>query len=427
MGQLKWLYPGMRIKRWIFLCTLGLLLVGSGSVTAGLGLTRQPMHRGWLAIGALVLCIGIALMISGMRRMVKSLVEVFLPTARENQLVEMVYRQRQLERGPKVVVIGGGTGLATLLAGLKQHTSNLTAIVTVADDGGSSGRLRAAFDMPPPGDIRNCLVALADAEPLMRDLFQYRFEEGSELRGHNFGNLFITAMMRVTGDFEAAIRESSRVLAIRGRVIPSTSKPVQLAADLADGRRVSGESNISKAGSRITRLWLEPQTCEPSAEALDALAQADAIILGPGSLYTSIIPNLLVRGMRGALETSRALKIYICNVMTQYSETDGYSASDHLEAIIAHTAPGLIEYCIVNRAPVPPALLARYREEKAAPVVVDHERLQRLGCQVVEQPVISTQNYVRHNSEQLAKIIVELAATVKNRGGRPAASAAAVA
>ena len=411
MGQLKWLLPGMRVKRWIFLCALGLLLVGGGPIVAGQGLAKQPLREAWVVVGAVMLILGIALMISGMRRMVKSFVEVFLPTARENELVELVYRQRQLERGPKLVVIGGGTGLSTLLVGLKQHTSNLSAIVTVADDGGSSGRLRAAFDMPPPGDIRNCLVALADAEPLMRNLFQYRFDGGTELQGHNFGNLFIAAMMRVTGDFETAIRESSRVLAIRGRVIPSTSQPVQLVAALEDGRHVAGESAISKAGMRIARIWLEPATCDPSPNALDALAQADAIILGPGSLYTSIIPNLLVRGILEALQASRAIKVYICNVMTQYSETDRYSAADHVEAIAAHSADRLINYCIVNTAPVPTALLARYREQAATPVIIDRDRLRRLGCELIERPVISTQDYVRHDPEQLAKIIVELVKT----------------
>ena len=428
MKLLKWLYPGMRVKRWILFCALGLLLVGSGSIMAGLGLTKDPVHRGWLSTGAVILVIGIGVMISGMRRMVKSLMEVLLPAQREHQLVDLVYRQRQLEKGPKVAVIGGGTGLATLLTGLKQYTSNIAAIVTVADDGGSSGRLRADFDMPPPGDLRNCLVALADAEPLMRDLFQYRFDEGSELRGHNFGNLFITAMLRVTGDFEAAIRESSRVLAIRGRVLPATPQPVQLVATLSDGRQVTGETNISRAGSRIQRLWLEPSSCEPSAEVLETLAQADVIVLGPGSLYTSIIPNLLVRGMRDALQASRAAKVYICNVMTQYSETDGYSAADHVEAMLEYTAPRLIDYCIVNTAPVPPSLLARYREEHAAPVVVDLARLRALGCDVIEERVISTQNYVRHDSERLAKIIVNTIAAAKNRAGnRASLPAAAVA
>ncbi|MDO8693719.1 MAG: YvcK family protein [Sheuella sp.] len=419
MGLLKWLYPGMRVKRWIFLCVVGLLLVASGSVMAGLGLTKTPVHRGWLLSGACILALGIGFMISGMRRMVRSLIGVFLPTQREDQLVDLLYRQRQLEKGPKVVVIGGGTGLSTLLTGLKQYTSNLTAIVTVADDGGSSGRLRTAFDMPPPGDIRNCLVALADAEPLMRELFQYRFDEGSELHGHNFGNLFIAAMMRVTGDFETAIRESSRVLAIRGRVTPSTVQPVQLHARLADGRQVVGETNISKAGARIAQLWLEPAGCMPSGDALTALAEADAIVLGPGSLYTSILPNLLVDGIREGVQASRGIKIYICNVMTQHSETDGYTAADHLQALISHTAERLVDYCIVNTAPVPQALLARYREEQAVPVVVDTDALERLGCRVIGQSVISTQNYVRHDSNRLAKLIAELASSAKNRSGRP--------
>ncbi len=412
MQQLKWLYPGMGIKRWISLCVVGLLLVGSGFLMAVLGLTQSPVHRGWLAAGAAVLCAGIYIVITGVYRMMKSVLSVVLPTQYENQLVELMYRQRQLERGPKVVAIGGGTGLSTLLAGLKKHTSNITALVTVADDGGSSGRLREAFDMPPPGDIRNCLVALADAEPLMRELFQYRFEDGSELRGHTFGNLFITAMMRVMGDFEAAVRESSRILNVRGRVLPSSVRPVLLVAELADGRRLSGETNISKAGAPIKRLTLDaPTACEAPAEVIKSLTSADAIILGPGSLYTSVLPNLLVPGIRETIQQSHVPVIYACNVMTQYSETEGYTAADHLDAIIAHTQPGFVQYCIVNTAAVPASLLTRYRQERAHPVRVDHERLRSQGCDVIEGPVISTTNYVRHDADHLAKLILSLVTT----------------
>jgi uncharacterized cofD-like protein len=401
MLQLKWLYPGMRIKRWIFLCAVGMLCIGLGSYTAGLG-------GGWIAGGILIMCAGVGLMISGMRRMMRSILQVLLPEQSQDQLVEMVYRQRQLERGPKLVAIGGGTGLSTLLMGLKQHTSNITALVTVGDDGGSSGRLRTALRMPPPGDIRNCLVALAGAEPLMRELFQYRFESGEELHGHNFGNLFIAAMMQVTGDFETAVRESSRVLNIRGRVLPSCNQQVSLVAQMADGRELTGETQIGGAGVRVERLRIEPKNCVASSAVLESIKEADGIILGPGSLYTSILPNLLVQGVTDAIQRSLAPKIYVCNVMTQSSETDGYTAADHVDALVRHTAAQLIDYAIVNTAAVPQSLLQRYKEQQAHPVEVDYDRIRALGAEIVDAPVISTTDYVRHDAEQLGKLIISI-------------------
>src|SRR6185295_8484030 len=254
------------------------------------------------------------------RKIIKSVVTVLLPQ-RENELVNIMYQKRYLERGPRITVIGGGSGLSVLLHGLKEFTSNITAIVTVADDGGSSGRLRSQFNIPPPGDIRNCLVALADAVPLMSDLFQFRFKESGELEGHSFGNLFILAMLKVTGDFEKAIRESSKILAIRGRVVPSTLKTVTLVAQHKDGTLTTGESNISKRASPIQRLYLKPDGCAAAEDALEAIQNADGIVLGPGSLYTSILPNLLIEDLAGALAASRAPKIYVCNVMTQPHET----------------------------------------------------------------------------------------------------------
>ncbi|MBI4355635.1 MAG: YvcK family protein [Candidatus Omnitrophica bacterium] len=410
--QLKWLYPGMRIKRWVLLSVLGLFMFSAGwaHIIEHPGLPRSFPGLWTVLTGVLVLTIAI-------RKMMKSLISVLLPQ-REQELVDIVFRQRlldQLGKGHKVVAVGGGTGLSTLLHGLKQYTSNLTAIVTVTDDGGSSGRLRQELDVPPPGDIRNCLVALADAEPLMRDLFQYRFETGSALSGHNFGNLFITARLKITGDFETAIQASSRVLAIRGRVVPSTTAQVQLIAEHEGGGRTVGETQISQSPQPIRNLLLQPSDARPTQEALEALAGADAIVLGPGSLYTSIIPNLLVRGIAEAIVRSPAMKIYVCNVMTQSLETSNFTAADHLETVLRYLAPGRIQYCVVNTAQVPHALLAKYREEQAYPVTVDQERLQATGARIIEEPVISTENHVRHDADRLAKIVAELITEVKSR------------
>ena len=280
--------------------------------------------------------------------------------------------------------------------------------MTVADDGGSSGRLREEFDVLPPGDIRNCLVALADSEHLMGRLFQFRFSEGKGLKGHNFGNLFITAMSRVTGDFEKGVKESSKVLAIRGRVIPSTTDKVVLVSEHKDGSRTVGESKIPEASSPIKKMYINPEDCRPTKEAIDAIRKADAIIMGPGSLYTSIMPNLLIKGMSQEILKSKAKKIYICNVMTQHGETDSYKVSNHIQALINHTGEGIIEYVIANTGRVPEGLLGKYAEEKAYPVEVDSENIKRLGCEVIRANVINTEDYVRHNSYNLAKIIFDL-------------------
>lgn len=262
--------------------------------------------------------------------------------------------------------------------------------------------------MLPPGDIRNCLVALADTEPLMQRLFQYRFAEDSALKGHNFGNLFITAMTKITGDFERAVQASSKVLAIRGRVVPSTNTKVRLAAEHDDGSITLGETNISQAEAPIRRIYLDPQGCQPTVSALEAIAEANAIIFGPGSLYTSIIPNLLVDRMVDAIVQSKAMKIYICNVMTQSRETRGYKASDHVQALIAHTNPGIVQVCIVNTEPVPPALLERYRQEEAFPVEPDIDGIRELGYQVVAENIISLENYVRHDPDKISKLVIQL-------------------
>lgn len=412
---LKWLYPGMRIKRWLFLAIAGVLSFGIGSAL----LTIEGRGVVLRLTSLTILLLGLVSMACGVALLVRSLLEVVSPGHLQD-LVDVVFQQRFLEKGPKIVVIGGGTGLSTLLQGLKHYTTKLTAIVTVADDGGSSGRLRQEFDMLPPGDIRNCLVALADTEPLMQRLFQYRFAEDSALKGHSFGNLFLTAMTKITGDFERAVQASSKVLAIRGRVVPCTNTKIRLAAEHADGSVTLGETKISESEVPIRRIYLEPTGCRPTQDALIAIREANAIVLGPGSLYTSVIPNLLVDQVVDEIVQSKALKIYVCNVMTQSRETDGFKASDHVRALVAHSNPGIIQVSIVNTEPVPAALQDRYRQEGAYPVEPDIARIRELGYQVVSGDIISTENYVRHDSDKVAKLIIQLIVGSRGRAA-PAA------
>ncbi|MFX4301363.1 gluconeogenesis factor YvcK family protein [Alicyclobacillus tolerans] len=323
-----------------------------------------------------------------------------------------VRRNRQIanaaKRRLKIVAIGGGTGLSVVLRGLKEFQVDLTAVVTVADDGGSSGRLRSDFSMPPPGDIRNCLVALADTEPLLERLLQFRFESGEGLAGHSFGNLFLAAMTHIMGDFESAIRETSRVLAVRGRVLPAVKEDVKLQAILADGRVVEGESKIPEAGSQIKKIQLVPEDLKPLPEVLQAIQEADGIVIGPGSLYTSVLPNLLIPGMVEAIQSSKALKLYICNVMTQPGETDELSASSHVETIYHHTKPGLFDYVLVNSANFPEEALHQYREQNSFPVQPDIERLHQLRVRVIARNFVHYATYARHDSRLIAEQIMSL-------------------
>ena len=400
---LKWLYPGIGIKRWMGLSAFGAILLIIGS--SGLQSRQFFIIR---ALDLVILLLGIIILIMGIKRLMQAFIAAIMPASRENELVDILYQRKQLSRGPKIVSVGGGTGLATLLTGLKEYTSNITAIVTVADDGGSSGRLRQQFDILPPGDIRNCLVALADASTMMRDLFQFRFEKGSDLAGHNFGNLFITVMTRLTGDFEKAIRETSKVLALRGQVIPSTLNNVVLVAEHKDGSVTEGEDKIPKANKPIDKVFLRPGGSEATPEALRAIREADLIVLGPGSLYTSIIPNLLIKDITGAVTASRAIKVYVCNVMTQPGETDGYTASNHIKALIEHSHPGLIDYCIVNTGKIPQDLLSRYTSEQAFQVVNDRKKVEQMGYRVIEDDTILIQDFIRHDPLKLARIILDL-------------------
>jgi len=402
MRSLKWLYPGMFVKRWITLTAIGVILIAMGFAIAIY--EKTPQNKTFAAV---IIILGCIIAIKGIRRIIRSVILVVLPQS-EKELVDKIYQKRILEKGSCIVTIGGGTGLSTLLQGLKEYTSNITAIVTVADDGGSSGRLREELNVLPPGDIRNCLVGLADAGPLMEELFQFRFDDGETLKGHNFGNLFITAMSKVTGDFEQAVEASSKVLAIRGSVVPATLSRVSLKAVHKDGTETFGESNIPKTPSPIEKMYLHPGNPRPTMAALQAIKKAHAIILGPGSLYTSVMPNLLIESMYEAIRKSKAIKVYVCNVMTQAGETDDYTASDHVKAIIDHTGTGVIDYCIVNTAKVPPLLVEKYKEENAHPIRIDKNRIEGLGCKVIEANVIDAKNVVRHDSAKLARIIIDL-------------------
>jgi uncharacterized cofD-like protein len=326
----------------------------------------------------------------------------------------------------RVVSLGGGTGLSTLLRELKLHVArrkpererlpiaDLAAVVAVTDDGGSSGRLRRDYRMLPPGDIRNCMVALSKDEALLGKLFQYRFESGRGLRGHSFGNLFLTAMMRVTGDFPDAVRRAGQVLAIRGRIFPVTPQNVTLRAEMDDGSIVDGESKISAAGKHIRRVRLVPANAKPLPEVIEAIRAADLITIGPGSLYTSIIPNLLVPGVANAIRRSRATRVYIANLMTQPGETIGYSAADHVRAIYRHTQLSLFDWVVLNNGRISPAMLRRYRAEGAAPVESDIPELQKLGLRCVVDDLVDEAGVVRHNAARLTRLLLEEFVHTKN-------------
>ncbi|MEQ8170621.1 MAG: YvcK family protein [Candidatus Eremiobacterota bacterium] len=313
----------------------------------------------------------------------------------------------ELYKHIKVVVIGGGTGLSTLLRGLKHYTEHITAIVTVSDDGGSSGRLRKDMGIIPPGDIRNCLVALSASESLLADLFQYRFHNVKDLEGHNFGNLFLVALSEVAGDFDKAIKECSKVLAIKGKVLPATLDTVVLMAEMEDRSIIEGETNITSSKGIIRKVFLKPHNPKPQHEVIEALREADAIIFGPGSLYTSVIPNLLVSEICNNIKTSQAIKIYICNVMTQPGETDGFTAGDHIKAIFAHTGYAIFDYVLLNKK-IPNQLLDKYQAQGAYPVDLDLKNITGLGVNVITDDLISETDLVRHNSDKLARAILEL-------------------
>lgn len=316
---------------------------------------------------------------------------------------------------PRVVVIGGGTGLSVLLKGLKNYTSHLTAVVTVTDDGGSSGRLRAELGVLPPGDIRNCLVALAETETLMDKVFQHRFLQGSGLEGHNLGNLLLVALTEITGDFVSAIKEVSRVLAVRGKVIPATLEQVSLGAIMKDGTTITGETSIRNYSDAIRKLFLTPRHCMPVPATLDAIMEADAIIIGPGSLYTSLIPNLLVTGVTEAILKSRATTFYVSNIMTETGETDDFTAADHMRVIAEHVGCQLFDYAIVNTGVVDGERLSRYHQEKATQVSQASDEIARMGVKLLCHDLVSDTDVAWHDSDKLARVILDTLAAPDNK------------
>jgi 2-phospho-L-lactate transferase/gluconeogenesis factor (CofD/UPF0052 family) len=435
--HLQWLQPGLGLKRWLILLTFGITLLSLGGAAALRAFYPLPPYFHYVALQflprsirvALFLLLGVGTIVLAVWELNRTMLAPFVAGGFD-AIPGALYNYRRRGRGAKIVVIGGGHGQSTILRGLKQYTSNLTAIVTVADDGGSSGRLRRDLGILPPGDFRNCIAALADDESLITRLYQYRFAGGEDLQGHSFGNLFIGAMAGITGSFESALKESSRVLAVQGQVLPSTLEAVTLCADVqengagadtgdgagadtgdgagadtGDGAgaliRVRGESEIPQVRGRILRVMLEPAAPRAYPDALRAILDADLVVIGPGSPYTSILPNLLVPGIAEALEATRAPRVYVCNIATQPGETDGYTAQEHLQALEKHLGTGLISMAIVN---------ARAPQTKPAEAVewVKCDLESRKGLRVIAADLVDETLSGHHESDKVARILMNL-------------------
>ncbi len=410
--RLTWLKPGIGIKRWLMLLALGVGFLSLGGALALRSLYPLPPYFYYLTLqflprgirAGLILSIGLGMLGFGLWELNHTIVEPFLSET-DQALPDLLYAYRHRVRGPSIVIIGGGHGQATILRGLKAYSSNVSAIVTVADDGGSSGRLRRDMGILPPGDFRNCIAALADDESLMTRLFQYRFASGRDLKGHSFGNLFISAMAGITGSFESALRESSHVLAVRGRVLPSTLEAVTLCADVERDHeglvRVEGESEIPKVPGTIVHIVLKPEAPAAYPGAVQAILEAEIVVIGPGSLYTSLLPNLTVPGIAEALRSTRAIKIYVCNVATQPGETANYTAEDHVAALESHLEPCFCDIILVNHAHSAGVLPAHL-------TWVEPKLNQRPDVQIVKADLISDVKPWQHDSQKLAEAIIKL-------------------
>ena len=400
---LKLLYPGMGFKRWLLVGALGIGVcsIGVAFMLRKLLDLRFPNFLPSYYEGVLLLGVGVVVILLAIYGLYRSMGPLVLASVALDALADTIYTRRSRGRGPRIVAIGGGTGLSVLLRGLKASTDNLTAIITVADDGGSSGRLRRELGVQPPGDFRNCLVAMSEAESLLTDLFQYRFDQGDGLKGHSFGNLFIVAMTNVTNSFEQALHESSRVLAVRGRIVPAAVSNLNLSARLTDGATVSGESKITEHGGQIERLCIDPPDAEAYPLALEAIEQAQMIVIGPGSLYTSILPNLLVPGIAEAIRDADATSVYVCNVATEKGETEGYSVADHVSALQRHTFPTIVDCVLAN------AQAAELGSEYlGSPVMLDGRLLN--GVRLEQGDLVDPAHPVRHDSAELARMIMEV-------------------
>ena len=409
-----WLIPGLEIKRWFALILLGsflilcgiLIILDIGILSWLLDVAKKTVNHittDILASG--LITAGVFVFFLGWKKTNMSILDVHSEKYK-GSVLESLYRKRKLNKGPHIVAIGGGTGLSMLLKGIKRFTNNITAIVTVGDDGGSSGRLREELGVLPPGDIRNCIAALADDEDLVTQLFQYRFQNGEGLEGHSFGNLFLTALCSITGDMVSAVKESSNVLSIRGVVLPATLDDMKLVAKFEDGRIIKGESNIPEAGGVIKQLYTEPR-CTPLPDVISAIENADLIILGPGSLYTSVIPNLLIDGVANAINNSNAKKIYVCNIMTQPGETDNFTVTDHVKALIKHAGgKKIIDAVLVNDV-LPDVISEGYAKTGSFPVDIDKEKLASLNIELISSKLIqeNKSGLVRHSSNRVARAI----------------------
>ena len=410
----KWLLPGVLVKRWALVLIIGLIFLFLGInfaipatltghvLTAAQKVTLGPEHYTLRSIVFLTLGVPITLFaaVKLYRAFISSMVRVSGPSA--SQWIGRMYEEQRLSKGPRIVAIGGGTGLPVLLRGLKSHTSNITAVVTVADDGGSSGRLRRELGVIPPGDFRNCLVALADTESLMNEVMQYRFSDGEELRDHAFGNLLLATLTKVTGDFALALEEVTKLLRVRGRILPSTLTNVTLFARTVDGDLIQGEAEIPHAKAPIHMVSLEPPKAKAYPPAVQAIAEADMVLLGPGSLYTSVMPNLLVSGIADSVRSSKAIKVYICNVVMQPGETDGYSVEDHYRTIARLVGPGLVDYILVNDKPIS----VRQDGFPIRPVPLRGEDMP--GVTIVRDTIVDPSFPTRHESARLAASLIQL-------------------
>ena len=409
--QAGWLIPGLQVKRWFALIFVGAVMMTLGILILVdikpiyytmqfISTIANKISTEWLAFG--IVMIGAAIFFKGWQKTNLSILD--LDEDRNNDiLLENLYRRRKLNRGPRIVAVGGGTGLSMLLSGIKNITNNITAVVTVGDDGGSSGRLRESMGILPPGDIRHCITALADDEDLVTKLFKYRFKNGEGLEGHSFGNLFLTALCAITGDMVTAVKESSNVLSIRGRVLPSTLDDMKLVAELEDGRVIHGESTIPEAHGKIKRLFTEPANCRALEDAIHAIRNAELIILGPGSLYTSVIPNLLIKEIADEIAKSKAKKIYVCNIMTQPGETDDYKVSDHLKALIQHAGSNKIVDAVLVNDYLPENLADKYQKSDSYPVKLDIAEVKKMGIKIVAKKLI--EGLVRHSSNRVARAV----------------------
>ena len=400
---IKFAYAGLGVKRWVALWSVGvgIIAVGLAFVSKNVFDIYLPNFLPWYFEGVLLGGVGVAAVVVSVFGLYRSVGHLVLARPGIDSLADTLYTRRYRARGPRIVTIGGGTGMSVLLRGLKEHTDNISAIVTVGDDGGSSGRLRENFGVLPPGDFRNCLIALSDDETLVRDLFQYRFDRGEGLEGHSFGNLFIAAMTDITGNFETALEEFSRVLAVHGRVLPATNENLHLSAKLFDGKVVDGESNFKGIRGLIEELMISPHDAAAVPAAIEAVHDAEMIVIGPGSLYTSILPNLLVKGIGEAVLNSKARKLYVCNVATESGETIGYTVADHVAALQQHTSPEIIDCVIANSgaAELGPPFKGR---------LVEHDGRRIEHAKIVAADLIDTSFPVRHDVGKLADCILDV-------------------